>query len=51
MPIEIRIGRALALFVHPGAAWNRLTPLGRALLVGAYVSASYAGFLAALLAF
>ena len=50
MTIEMRLGRGLALFVHPAAAWIRLSPRGRLLLMGAYVAASYAAVLTALLA-
>lgn len=39
--VEIVIGRGLAFCAHPTAAWRRLPPTGRALLVGAYAAASY----------
>jgi hypothetical protein len=42
MPLDILIGRCLAYLRHPCAAWRRLPVAGRALLVGAYVAASYA---------
>ena len=50
MPIEIRLGRAAALMVHPTAAWTRLSARGRATLLGAYAAASYVAVLTALLA-
>ena len=49
MSIEVVLGRSLACCVHPAAAWRRLRPGGRALLVAAYFGASYAGALIALL--
>jgi hypothetical protein len=51
MPIEIRLGRAVALLVHPTAAWMRLSGRGRATLFGAYAVGSYVAVLTALLAF
>ena len=50
MTIEICVGRALALFAHPAAAWTRLPRRGRALLLAAYVTVSYAIALTALFA-
>jgi hypothetical protein len=50
MPIEICMGRAAALLVHPAAAWVRLSTRGRLLLVGAYATASYLAVLTALIA-
>ena len=50
MPIEICVGRALALFVHPAAAWLRLSGRGRVILLGAYATAGYVSVLGALLA-
>lgn len=41
MPLDLMIGRALAWFLHPVAAWQRLQARGRVVLVAAYVSASY----------
>ena len=41
MPLDLRIGRALACCVYPSASWRRLPASGRVLLVAAYVSASY----------
>jgi hypothetical protein len=49
MTPEVALGRSLACCVHPWAAWRRLSPAGRVLLVGAYFGASYAGALIALL--
>jgi len=48
MPFEIVMGRGLAFCVHPIAAWRRLPKSGRALLLTAYVSASYVIVLTAL---
>ena len=50
MPIEICVGRAAALLVHPAAAWTRLSARGRVMLLGAYATASYFVVLTALLA-
>ena len=50
MPIEICLGRALALFAHPAAAWTRLSGSGRAILLASYVTVSYAAVLAAMFA-
>ena len=47
--LEILIGRSLAFCAHPWAAWRRLGPRGRLLLVAAYFGASYTGVLAVLL--
>jgi hypothetical protein len=49
MTPEAVLGRSLACCVHPAAAWRRLPPGGRALLVGAYFGAGYAGILITLL--
>jgi hypothetical protein len=49
MPIEIYLGRGLALLVHPAAAWRRLRPAGRVTLLGAYATVSYVTVLIALL--
>src|SRR5262245_47143706 len=49
VPLEVVVGRALALGVHPLAAWRRLPTSGRVLLVAAYVGASYLIVLTALL--
>jgi hypothetical protein len=51
MTLDVIAGRALAFCVHPHAAWRRLPTRGRALLVGAYFTASYAIVLAALFVF
>jgi len=48
--VEVLIGRSLAFFVHPAAAWRRLSLPGRAGLVGAYFSAAYLVVLIFLLA-
>jgi hypothetical protein len=48
MPIEIYMGRGLALLVHPAAAWRRLRPTGRVILLGAYATGSYVAVLTAL---
>jgi hypothetical protein len=47
---ELVLGRVAACCVHPAAAWDRLPPSGRTVLVAAYVGASYLTVLAALLA-
>jgi hypothetical protein len=49
MTPEVVLGKSLACCVHPAAAWRYLPPGGRALLVGAYFGAGYAGVLIALL--
>jgi hypothetical protein len=51
MPIEIVIGRWLALCTHPRAAWRILPASGRVLVVASYVASSYAAVLLALLVF
>jgi hypothetical protein len=51
MPLEIAIGRALAVFVHPGLAWRLLSPTGRLFVTGAYFVIGYVGVLAALVTF
>ena len=48
---EVLIGRGLAFCAHPFAAWRRLPPAGRALIVAAYFGAGYVGVLAGLLIF
>jgi hypothetical protein len=50
MRLEIVLGRWLAWSVHPQAAWRRLGPGGRALLLGTYFSAGYLATFALLLA-
>jgi hypothetical protein len=47
--VEIVIGRGLAYCAHPAAAWRRLRPAGRALLVGAYAAGSYVTVLTVLM--
>ncbi len=49
MPLEIAIGRGLALCLHPTAAWRIVSARGRALLVAAYVGAGYLAVLGVLL--
>ena len=51
MPLEIVLGRALAVFAHPLLAWRRLSPKGRVCLTGTYVLVSYLGVLATLVLF
>ena len=46
---EILLGRGLAFCTHPSAAWRRLPPAGRALLVGAYAAGGYVAVLSVLL--
>jgi len=46
---EIVIGRALAVCLHPYAAWRLRSTRGRLLLFGAYVGATYAVVLGGLL--
>ena len=48
MGLDICLGRALAFALHPSAAWKRLGPRGRALLLGGYAAASYSVVLATL---
>ena len=48
MMIEVCLGRGLAFLVHPAAAWKRLRPRGRVLLLSAYVTVSYVAVLSAL---
>ena len=50
MDLWILAGRAAAYAVHPVAAWQQLSPGGRAVLVSSYAGWSYASVLAALLA-
>jgi hypothetical protein len=50
MRLETALGWWLACTVHPHAAWRRLRPAGRALLVGTYFGAGYLGGLLALAA-
>jgi hypothetical protein len=45
---ELVLGRLAAWCVHPAAAWVRLPPSGRTLLVAVYVAASYLTVLTAL---
>lgn len=48
---EVIIGRGLAFCAHPQAAWRRLPPKGRALIVATYFCAGYLGVLTGLLIF
>jgi len=48
--VELVLGRLAACCVHPAAAWDRLPPSGRTVLVAAYVGASYLTVLTVLLA-
>jgi hypothetical protein len=50
MPIEIAIGRWLALCRHPVIAWRILPLSGRVLILASYAASSYAAVLMALLA-
>ena len=47
--VEIVIGRSMAAFVHPVAAWYSLTKPGRVLLAGFYGAVGYVAVLTALL--
>jgi hypothetical protein len=47
--LELLVGRALAMCVHPYAAWRLYSTSGRLLVLFTYVAASYAVMLAALL--
>ena len=51
MTIEVCIGRGLALFVHPAAAWSRLPARGRVMLLSAYATVSYLAVITALFVF
>jgi hypothetical protein len=51
MPLDIAIGRALAVFTHPRLAWRGLSPADRILLAGAYFGASYVAALTVLFIF
>ena len=50
MTMDMALGWWLACTVHPQAAWRRLRPKGRALLVGTYFAAGYLAALTLLLA-
>jgi hypothetical protein len=47
-PVEILVGRSLAVCVHPYAAWPLLSNGGRAFVFAAYAAAGYAVVLGAL---
>jgi hypothetical protein len=49
MPIEVLVGRTLAMCAHPYAAWRAHSLRGRLLVLFSYVAASYAVMLAILL--
>ena len=49
MAVELVLGRLAACCAHPAAAWDRLPPSGRMVLVVAYVGLSYLTVLTALL--
>ena len=49
MPLDIVLGRSMALVLHPQAAWRVLRPRGRAFLIGAYLVAGYSATLTLLL--
>src|SRR5215208_846913 len=50
MDVDNVIGRTLAICAHPVAAWRRVSPSGRAVIVGTYFTASYLAVLTLLLA-
>ena len=50
VPVGFVLARVAACCVHPAAAWDRLPPSGRTVLVAAYVGASYLVVLAGLIA-
>ena len=49
--LEVLIGRSLAMCAHPYAAWRLHSTKGRALVLVAYMAASYVIVLGALLTF
>ena len=49
MPVEILVGRTLAMCAHPYAAWRAHSVRGRLVVLATYVAASYALMLAILL--
>jgi hypothetical protein len=49
--LEVLIGRSLAMCVHPYAAWRSQSVKRRALVLVAYMAASYFVVLGALLTF
>lgn len=50
MTWEIALGRTLALCLHPATGWRRVSSRGRAAIVSAYFTFSYATVLGLLLA-
>jgi hypothetical protein len=49
MAVELVLARLAACCAHPAAAWDRLAPSGRLVLVAAYVGVSYLTVLTVLL--
>ncbi|HMF59530.1 MAG TPA: hypothetical protein VK595_04130 [Vicinamibacterales bacterium] len=49
MAAELVLARLAACCAHPAAAWDRLAPSGRMVLVAAYVGVSYLTVLTVLL--
>ena len=49
MPVEVLLGRSLAMCAHPYAAWRAHSARGRLLMVLSYLAASYVVMLAILL--
>jgi hypothetical protein len=50
MAVELVLARLAACCAHPAAAWDRLAPSGRVVLVAAYVGIGYLTVLTVLLA-
>jgi len=49
MTVDMALGRWMAWVVHPQAAWRRLHPHGRAVLIGTYFGVGYLGGLVILI--
>lgn len=49
MAVELVLARVAACCAHPAAAWDRLSPSGRMVLVAAYAGIGYLTVLTALL--
>jgi hypothetical protein len=49
--LEVLVGRAMAMCAHPYAAWRSHSTKGRAVVVVAYIAASYFVVLCALMTF
>jgi hypothetical protein len=47
-PLEIALGRSLALCVHPVAGWGRSSFRGRLVVLGGYAAVGYITMFAAL---